>query len=87
MVPLQFLHDGEMARIVSLDGDPPFVARLNEMGLREGEVLQVLHSGQPCIVAIGNHRLTFRGGESAHLFVEVLTEAEAHNAINGTAKS
>ena len=48
------------------------VDRLAEMGLRAGVVLRMVKPGQPCILAIDNHRLSFRCDEAAAILVEVL---------------
>lgn len=75
MLPLQFLNDGESATIEVVEGEASLVTRLNEMGLREGTEVHMIRTGEPCIVAVGNHRLTFRGGEAAHVFVNLLANA------------
>ncbi|MCC7420500.1 MAG: ferrous iron transport protein A [Planctomycetaceae bacterium] len=72
VVPLELLTAGEEARIVDVEGRPELVDRLAEMGLREGVVLRMVRPGQPCILAIGNHRLSFRGDEAASVFVEMV---------------
>ncbi len=87
MIPLQFLNDGESASIAQIIGETPLLTRLNEMGLREGVVVHMVRSGEPCIVAIGNHRLTFRGGESAHIFVNILGDVpQPPAAVTGASK-
>tara|TARA_R110002096_G_scaffold238082_3_gene429506 strand:- start:60 stop:392 length:333 start_codon:yes stop_codon:yes gene_type:complete len=73
MIPLQLLNAGETADIAMIGGETSLVTRLNEMGFREGEVVHMVRSGEPCIVAVGNHRLTFRGNETAHIFVNLLS--------------
>ena len=72
VVPLEMLVAGEEARVVEIDGQSAFVDRLAEMGLRAGVVLRMVKPGQPCILAIDNHRLSFRCDEAAAILVEVL---------------
>lgn len=72
VVPLELLIAGEEARIVDVDGRQELVDRLAEMGLREGVVLRMVRPGQPCILAIGNHRLSFRGDDAACVLVQVV---------------
>ncbi len=70
LVPLDFLNAGEHARIAQIDGDQTLVTRLHEMGLYEDITICMIQPGQPCIIAVGNHRLSFRGDEAAVILVE-----------------
>ncbi len=70
-MPLDVLAAGEEARIVEVEGRQELVSRLAEMGVREGVVLRMVKPGQPCIIAVGNHRLSFRGEEAASILVDV----------------
>ncbi|NQV28758.1 MAG: ferrous iron transport protein A [Rhodopirellula sp.] len=70
IIPLELLAAGERARIVEIDGDSAFVNRLNEMGLSEDAEIKMIQSGTPCIIALNNHRLSFRGEEAGMIFVE-----------------
>jgi Fe2+ transport system protein FeoA len=72
IVPLEFLRSGERGRIHELDGRPELVCRLEEMGLHPGVVLRMIQPGRPCIVALGEQRLSFRGDEAATLLVETI---------------
>jgi Fe2+ transport system protein FeoA len=71
VIPLGLLAVGSTAKIVEIDGKPDVVGRLHEMGVRPGCDVRMVRSGGACIVAIDNHRLGFRGGEAAHVLVEV----------------
>jgi len=87
MIPLQLLNAGETACIVVVDGETSLVTRLNEMGFREGEVVHMVRPGEPCIVAVGNHRFTFRGNETAHIFVNLLADTPHPSvAMNGASE-
>jgi ferrous iron transport protein A len=70
IIPLELLAAGEHGRIVEIDGDEDFVTRLNEMGLSEDAEIKMVQSGSPCIIALDNHRLSFRGEEAGMIFVE-----------------
>ncbi len=70
IIPLELLTAGERARITDIDGDDTFVNRLNEMGLSEDVEIKMVQSGTPCIIALDNHRLSFRGEEAGMIFVE-----------------
>ena len=67
------LQAGEEGRILDIDGERAMVTRLAEMGLREGVLVRMVKAGAPCIIAIGNHRISFRGEESTVVLVEITT--------------
>lgn len=77
VVPLQFLRTGETGRVYEIEGELGLVTRLNEMGVREGAHVRMVRSGEPCIIALDDHRLTFRGGEAASVLVDVTQVATA----------
>ncbi len=62
---------GEEGLVFDLDGPPDMITRLKEMGLREGTRIRMLLPGKPCILVVGEHRLSYRGDESATVLVEV----------------
>jgi ferrous iron transport protein A len=71
LVPLELLQVGECGRIRELQGNPEFVHRLQEMGLREGAAVEMVRPGSPCILAVDHHRFSVRLDESATVLVEV----------------
>jgi Fe2+ transport system protein FeoA len=71
VIPLEFLASGETGRVCSLDGDHAHVIRLEEMGLRAGVEVRMLRTGPPCLLAIDNQRITFRGEDAVTVLVEV----------------
>lgn len=71
VVPLQLLGAGERGRVHDIDGQGHLVARLEEMGLRHGVEVHMLRPGSPCIIAVNNHRFSFRGDEAAVVLIEV----------------
>lgn len=70
MIPLELMNAGEHARVVEIDGDPALITRLEEMGLGSDAQITMLQPGRPCLIAVGNHRLSFRGEEAAMILVE-----------------
>lgn len=72
-VPLELLKTGEEGRVSDVDGDRSTVMRLAEMGLRQGVAVRMVKAGRPCIVAVGNHRLSYRVEDSTVVLVEVTT--------------
>ena len=71
-VPLEFLAAGEVGRVSAIDGCREMVVRLAEMGFQQGVDIRMVQPGSPCIVALNNHRISFRGEEAAMVMVEIL---------------
>ena len=68
MPTLDQLAVGQSARVEAVAGDPALVQRLYEMGLLEGdtvEVIGVAPLGDPIEVRIGGTRLSLRRREAA----------------------
>lgn len=76
IIPLSLMESGESGTVFDLTGSPEFVHRLEEMGLCSGASIRLLHGGEPCLIAIGEHRLSLRcDDESAVILVEVCDDA------------
>ena len=71
LVPLDLLAAGESGRVSEIDGAGEQVTRLEEIGLRLGACVEMLRPGRPCLIAIGNQRISMRCHESVTVFVEV----------------
>ena len=73
MLTLDQMRIGEKGRIQSILGEPALVQRLFEMGLLEGEVVQVLALaplGDPIEISFGYSRVSLRRREAAGIQVE-----------------
>jgi ferrous iron transport protein A len=69
---LDQLRPGQLARIESLTGPPPLVQRFYEMGLLEGEMVELLATaplGDPIEIRLGNSRLSLRKREAANITI------------------
>lgn len=71
IVPLELMLAGEVGEVHDIDGRPETVLRLKEMGLREGIKIRMISPGKPCIVAVGDHRLSYRGDDSVIVLIEI----------------
>lgn len=71
VVPLDLMSVGEVGRIVDVAGDEPLVRRLAEMGLRVGARVRMQQTGRPCIVAVGDQRLSLRGDDELTILVQI----------------
>ena len=60
ILPLEMLHTGEWAEVADVTGEPGWVTRLAELGIRIGCRLCVLQAGCPCLLQIGESRLSLR---------------------------
>jgi ferrous iron transport protein A len=72
MTTLDRLTPGQLAEIVSLAGSDSLVQRLYELGLIEGErveLVAIAPLGDPIEIRFGNSRLTLRKAEAAGIAV------------------
>jgi ferrous iron transport protein A len=69
LLPLEFLHAGDWADVADVTGEPGWVSRLAEMGVRIGCRLYVLQPGCPCLVQVGESRLSLRCEWAAQILV------------------
>ena len=69
LVPLELLNTGDWADIADVSGEPGWVTRLAEMGVRIGCRLLVLQAGSPCLLQVGESRLSVRGDWATQILV------------------
>jgi Fe2+ transport system protein FeoA len=72
-LPLECLRPGEWAVVAEVTGEPGWVTRMAELGLRTGCRLLSLQSGWPCLLQIGGSRLSLRGTEGTRILVRPVT--------------
>jgi ferrous iron transport protein A len=75
MTSLDQLRPGGRGRITALRGDDALLQRLMEMGLLEGdevEVVGVAPLGDPIEIRLGDYRLSLRRNEAARVQVSPL---------------
>ena len=77
LLPLEFLHNGDWGDIAEITGEPSWVHRLAELGIRTGCRVSVLQAGKPCLVEIGGVRISLRSDLATHILVRPLGVAEA----------
>ena len=73
-IPLQMLKVGQQGRVGQLLGQRAQVQRLMELGFREGELIEVLQAGAPCIVQLSGTKLCFRQADALSVLVEPIGE-------------
>ncbi len=69
MLPLEYLQDSELAEITNVEGDPHFVARLADFGILVGSAIRMIQRGSPCLVQVGDARLSLRLNDHQTVFV------------------
>ncbi len=68
-IPLSMLRSGDSAKVDHVVGKPEQVQRLQELGIRSGETVQVVQAGSPCILRLGTKRLCFREADLLQVLV------------------
>ena len=74
LLPLELLQTGEWAEVAEVCGEPTWVCRLAEFGLRPGCRLQMLQNGCPCLLRVGGCRLSLRGEDDTSILVRPVAE-------------
>jgi ferrous iron transport protein A len=74
-LPLECLQPGEWAEVAEVSGEPGWVGRLAELGVRAGIRLQVLRGGSPCLIRVGGARLSLRGDGGLQVLVRPVAVA------------
>ena len=69
LLPLELVQSGEWAEIEDIGGEPSWVGRMAELGVRVGSRLQVLRQGRPCLLQVGGCRLSLRREWGTHILV------------------
>lgn len=72
---LDRLRAGQRGRILRLHGDDALTQRLMEMGLLEGDEVELIGFaplGDPLEVRVGDYRLSLRRGEAARVEIQQL---------------
>jgi Fe2+ transport system protein FeoA len=72
-IHLRDLQSGQIAKVISISGDPREIARIASLGLRTGEVISITRGGITCIIQFCNGtRFCLRMSSSLEILVEVL---------------
>jgi Fe2+ transport system protein FeoA len=71
LLPLNMLPPGSRALIGQLVGRAEDVHRLQELGLRVGQPVEMVQGGSPCIIKLGGSKLCFRDNEALGVLVRM----------------
>lgn len=69
LLPLDLLRPGEWADVAEVCGDPTWVCRMAELGVRSGCRLQMLQGGLPCLLQVEGCRLSLRCETLSQIYV------------------
>jgi ferrous iron transport protein A len=69
LMPLDMLKVGEWADVADVSGDPAWVGRLAELGIRTGSRLCVVQHGSPCLLQLSGCKVCLRGTEASQILV------------------
>ena len=75
LVPLESLRPGEWAEVQDVSGEPGWISRLAELGLRAGCRVLMLRAGSPCLVQVGDGRLSLRADGAMNVLVRPVEAA------------
>jgi Fe2+ transport system protein FeoA len=75
MIPLLQLTAGAIAEIGQLIGAPHDVHRLEELGVRNGAKIEMVRSGNPCIIRLAESKFCFRPSEAVGVLVRVASDS------------
>lgn len=77
LLPLELLNPGEWADIAEVCGEPAWVHRLAELGIRAGCRVCVLQAGSPCLLQIGGVRVCIRSDLATQILAQPVEVCEA----------
>jgi len=72
VLPLELLRPGEWADVAEVTGEPAWVGRMAELGVRAGSRVCMLRPGRPCLLQVGGARLSLRGEDVMNILVRPL---------------
>jgi Fe2+ transport system protein FeoA len=75
LLPLELLHTGEWGEIAEINGEPGWIGRMAELGIRAGNRIRVLQAGSPCLLQIDGCRLSLRGDQTTQILVRPVAVA------------
>jgi ferrous iron transport protein A len=72
LLPLEMLRAGEWADVAEVHGEPGWIGRMAELGIRSGCRLQMIQDGSPCLLNIEGCKLCLRGDAGSRILVRPL---------------
>ena len=72
LLPLDCLQPGEWGDVAEVSGEPGWVCRMAELGLRTGCRIQLVQGGSPCLLQVSGCRLCLRSDAASQILVRPL---------------
>ncbi len=69
LIPVGLLRSGQRAEIHTVTGRETHSRRLHELGFRQGVRVEIVRSGNPCIIRLDNSKFCFRDSEASSILV------------------
>ena len=69
-IPLSMVRSGSVVRITHVVGRCDDVKRMAELGLQSGAQVEMVQSGSPCILKVGESKLCFRQSDVLNILVK-----------------
>jgi ferrous iron transport protein A len=69
LIPLELVNPGDWADVEEVTGEPGWVGRLAELGVRSGSRVLIVRAGSPCLLQVGGSRLSLRGDLATQILV------------------
>ena len=69
LIPLRFLQVGQSGQVGGLTGHSDHVQRLHELGFFDGADVEMIQTGTPCIIRLGEKKLGFRETDMSGVLV------------------
>lgn len=69
LIPLDLMRAGEWGEVADVSGEPGWVGRLAELGIRPGSRVQVVQPGSPCLLNVAGCKLCLRPNECSSILV------------------
>jgi ferrous iron transport protein A len=63
------IESGQWAEVEAVTGEPVWVSRMAELGVRTGSRVQVVRQGSPCVLRVDGCRLSLRGQRGTQILV------------------
>ena len=82
VIPLSLVAEGEKVRIISLNAGLHMRNRLLEIGIKEGETIQVIQNSYgPVIIALKGSRYAIGRGVSMKILTEIEDNSEVRTCL------
>jgi ferrous iron transport protein A len=87
---LDQIPKGRSVRVLAVTGDDPIARRLNDLGIREGTLVEVIRRaplGDPTLFELRGYQLCLRRSESrrVHVTCDIISSATSTDASNEAA--